>query len=67
MLKYKNYPIQWNAQIYHKSQSNTPNLEVARRGKMSWSECTCLSWKHSREHITACVERKTYEQYETQI
>ena len=23
--------------------------------------------KHSKEHITACVERKTYKQYETQI
>ena len=23
--------------------------------------------KHSKEHITTCVERKTYKQYETQI
>ena len=51
-----------NAQIHHKSQSKTPNLEVVRKGRKSWLECTCLSWKYSKEHITACVERKTYKQ-----
>ena len=43
-----------NAQLHHKSQSKTPNLEVAKRGRRSWSECTCLSWntqKNTSPHV----------------
>ena len=50
MLKYKNNPIQYNAQLNHKSQSKTPNLEVARRGRMSLLGSTCLEQLANREH-----------------
>ena len=33
------------------------NQEVVRRGRRSWSECTCLSWNTQQTHHHMCGKK----------